>query len=181
MNAGCKPGISKAPVLATAVVACLTFVVADFRAFADEAPAPKETTTLRQGFAPSAAAPAADLRELYFGPPIMPPKHILRAEEPAEKVAAPRQASVKKPVAKQTHARPHAGKAGKKVIATPGPHVKSKRAAVAVYKEAVPTAADAFSGERSIRWRKCIPGVQMPLVCYLPKEDRLSITVHPTD
>jgi hypothetical protein len=148
-----------------------------------------------QPLEPNAAPSVADLRELYFGPPIIPPKHIIRAEEaPAKAAPAPRPLTVTKQVATRAPARHQTGRKlavrpatklafapAPRAAAAPARRATTKRAAVALYKEAVPTQADAFSDERSVRWRKCIPGVQMPLVCYLPAEDRSRITVYPAE
>jgi hypothetical protein len=67
------------------------------------------------------------------------------------------------------------------IAAAPTPRARTKTATVAMYKEAIGSQASAFGDERSFRWRKCIPGIQMPLVCYLPATDRARITVHPVD
>jgi hypothetical protein len=129
--------------------------------------------------------PSANLNDLYFGPPIMPPSHIWRAEELSGK---PREESAvnvvrarpqaKRQIAKPTRTYP---RTRSMIAATPTPRAKTKKATVAMYKEAIATQADAFGDERSFQWRTCIPGIQMPLVCYLPAKERARIIVHPVD
>jgi hypothetical protein len=161
-----------------AVLGCATCAILNSVSFAQDAPPP--TGTAQEEAGGSLAAPSTpDLRELYFGPPIMPPAHIWRAEGPAVKPARQSQDARVKTPRVVTHAR--APRARNVQVAAPSPRGTQKRRTVAMYKEAVRTQADAFSDERTIRWRKCIPGIQMPLVCYLSAKDRARITVHAGD
>ena len=161
-----------------AVLGCATCAILNGVSFAQDAPRP--TGTAQEQAGGGVAAPSTpNLRELYFGPPIMPPAQIWRAEGPAVQPARKSQeATVKRPRV-TTHAR--APRARNVQVAAPSPRVTEKRRPVAMYREAVRTQADAFSDERTIRWRKCIPGIQMPLVCYLSAKDRARITVHAGD
>lgn len=158
--------------LRAAVLGCLAFALAGTPSVAEE----------------GSAEQTANLRDLYFGPPVIPPQQILRAEEPAPAPrAAPRLArpmvakkatptTVAKRASQSTYARQESRK---KIVVAPAPRARATRPVLALYKEAVPNPAHAFSGEQSVRWRQCLPGVHMPLVCYLPADDRLRIIVNP--
>ena len=176
--------------LTVAAVGCVTFATSSL-AFSQDAPARPPSAQEQADKSASASSarnpskPSTNLDDLYFGPPVMPPSHIWRAEEPSGK---PREeSSVKavraRPQTKRQIAKPTRTQPGpRNMVATaPTPRAKTKKATVAMYKEAIATQASAFGDERSFQWRKCIPGIQMPLVCYLPAKERARIIVHPVD
>ena len=118
------------------------------------------------------------LSDLYFGAPILPsnftgPKEQatpVRAADAPPKVMKPRAKTVTKALLPQSRR-----KTALRLAKT------TRSSSFALYKEAVRPRADAFLDQPAIRWRKCIPGIQMPLVCYLPAEDRRRIIVYPAE
>jgi hypothetical protein len=181
MAASCPSHISKFRLTLAAVVGCATCAVGSL-AFAQAAPPQATQMQTDKGALASSpkspSTPSTNLNDLYFGPPVMPPSHIWRAEEPPAKVARAQQLKAKRPLARHVRVQHRT----RNMIATaPAPRAKPKRTTIAMYREAVRSEATAFGDERSFRWRKCIPGIQMPLVCYLPATDRARVVVHPTD
>ena len=118
------------------------------------------------------------LGDLYFGAPILPSRFTAPKEQAPLVRAADAPPKVMKPRPKTlTKAQP----APSRRNAALRPPKTTRSSSFALYKEAVRPRAEAFLDQPAIRWRKCIPGIQMPLVCYLPAEDRRRIIVYPAE